>query len=164
MNEDTMKLGLLMESVQAQQKLVEANIAGLQAHTRDLDEIVRDTIRRTLIEELEALTAESRRAATALQSLGRLAISRAATWGFGLTALCSAIPGAVLWWSLPSGPEIAALRAQRDELTTGIARLQAAGGQIEWRRCGATLRLCVRIERAEPAYGDHADFLIVKGH
>ncbi len=59
---------------------------------------------------------------------------------------------------------MSALRAQRDELAAGIARLQAAGGRIEWRRCGATQRLCVRVERTAPAFGDHADFLVVKGY
>jgi hypothetical protein len=164
MNDETMKLGLLMESVQAQQKLVEENLASLKAHARDLDGIVRDEIRRTLVEELEGLAAESRRAASALQAMGRAASLRTAIWSFALSALCTVIPGAVLWWNLPSEPQVAALRAQRDELTAGIARLQAAGGGVSWRRCGAAQRLCVRVDRTAPAFGEQADFVIVKGN
>jgi hypothetical protein len=38
-----------MESAQVQQKLIDENLAALKAHTRDLDGVVRDEIRRTLI-------------------------------------------------------------------------------------------------------------------
>ncbi len=58
-----MKFGLLMESAQAHQKLAEAQLEKLRAHTQDLDSVVRDEIRRTLVEELQMLTAESTRAA-----------------------------------------------------------------------------------------------------
>lgn len=164
MNDDTMKLGLLMESVQVQQKLVEENLASLKAHARDLDGIVRDEIRRTLVEEFESLISESRRAALALQSIGRAASLRTALWSLALSTLCAVIPGALLWWSLPSESQISTLRAQRNELTAGIARLQAAGADVAWRHCGAAQRLCVRIDRTAPAFGDQADFLIVKGN
>jgi len=164
MNDDTMKLGLLMESVQAQQKLVEENLASLKAHARDLDGIVRDEIRRTLVEELESLASESRRAASALQLIGRAVTLRTAVWSLALSTLCTVIPGALLWWNLPSEAQMSALRMQRDELTAGVARLQAAGGGIAWRHCGAAQRVCVRVDRTAPAFGDQADFLIVKGY
>ena len=164
MNDETMKLGLLMESVQVQQKLVEESLASLKAHARDLDGIVRDEIRRTLVEEFESITRESRRAASALQSMGRAVSLRAAVWSLALSALSAVIPGALLWWNLPSQAQMSALRMQRDELTAGIAGLQAAGGGVAWRRCGAAQRLCVRVDRTAPAFGDQADFLIVKGY
>src|SRR6202171_6593087 len=68
MDDATMKFGLLMESAQAHQKLAEAQLDKLRAHTDDLDGVVRDEIRRTLIEELQMLTAESTRATQALRS------------------------------------------------------------------------------------------------
>ena len=51
-DETTMKFGLLMESAQAHQKLAETHLERLRAHTQDLDGVVRDEIRRTLVEEL----------------------------------------------------------------------------------------------------------------
>lgn len=163
-NDDTMKFGLLMESAQVQQKLIDENLAALKAHTRDLDGVVRDEIRRTLIEELQALTAEGQRAASALRAMGRVAGLRMAIWSLSLSALCTVIPGALLWLSMPSEQQLSALRAQRDVLTASVSRLQAAGGRIEWRHCGEAQRLCVRIDRGTPGYGDKADFLIVKGY
>jgi hypothetical protein len=49
MDDATMKFGLLMESAQAHQKLAETHLEQLRAHTRDLDGVVRDEIRRTLV-------------------------------------------------------------------------------------------------------------------
>ncbi len=51
-----MKFGLLMESAQTHQKMAEAHLEKLRAHTQELDGVVREEIRRTLIEELQELT------------------------------------------------------------------------------------------------------------
>jgi hypothetical protein len=161
---DTVKFGLLMESAQAHQKLAETHLEKLRAHTQDLDVVVRDEIRRTLIEELQALTAESKRAAQALQSMKRAANMRGLLWSFGISILCTAIPSAIARWAIPSAAEIATLRAKRDELASNIARLEQRGGRVDWRRCGDTARLCVRVERGGPVYGDEADYYIVKEH
>ena len=74
----TMKVGLLMESAQAHQKLAETHLEKLRAHTQDLDGVVREEIRRTLIEELQDLAAESKRAAQALNGMKRAANMRGA--------------------------------------------------------------------------------------
>lgn len=76
MDEHTMKFGLLMESAQAHQKLAESHLEKLRAHTQDLDGVVRDEIRRTLVEELQAVTAESDRAARALRAMKHAANMR----------------------------------------------------------------------------------------
>ena len=73
LDETTMKFGLLMESAQAHQKLAETHLEQLRAHTQDLDGVVREEIRRTLIEELREVTAESKRAAQALRGMKRAA-------------------------------------------------------------------------------------------
>lgn len=164
MDGDTVKFGLLMESAQAHQKLAETHLEKLRAHTQDLDGVVREEIRRTLIDELQALTAESKRAAHALQGMKRAANMRGVFWSIGIAILCTAIPSAIARWALPSAAEIAALRAKRDELASNVLRLEQRGGRIDWRRCGDAARLCVRVERRLPTYGDTADYYIVKGY
>lgn len=161
---ETVKFGLLMESAQAHQKLAETHLEKLRAHTQDLDCVVREEIRRTLIDELQALTAESKRAARALQAMKRAANMRGACWSIGIAILCTAIPSAIARWSLPSASEIAALRAKRDELASSVWYLEQRGGRVDWRRCGEAARLCVRVERRLPAYGNTADYYIVKGY
>jgi hypothetical protein len=163
-DDTTMKVGLLMESVQAQQKLAESYLEQLRAHTRDLDAVVRDEIRRTLIEELQMLWAESRRATEALQRIGRAAAVRAGLRSIVIAILCTGMPMAIMRWAWPSGSEITAMRARRDELSASIAILEGRGGRIDWRRCGETARLCVRVDRRAPTYGEKADYFVVAGY
>jgi hypothetical protein len=162
--DEVMKVGLLMESAQAHQKLAETHLERLRAHTQDLDGVVREEIRRTLIDELQELTAESTRAAQALRAMKRAANMRGLLWSAGIAVVCTAIPSAIAHWVLPSAGEIAALRAERDRLVQNVGRLQQRGGRVDWRHCGDAARLCVRIDRSAPAYGDRADYYIVKGY
>jgi hypothetical protein len=162
--DDTMKLGLLMEAAHAHQALVASALERLNAHVSGLDDIVRDEIRRTLVEELLSLGDESKRAAEALRRLGRSANTRVVLWSVGLTLLCAALPVCGEWWLLPSQSELAALRSKRDDLAANVARLEQRGGRVDLRRCGGTDRLCVRVDRKAPAFGEAGDYLVVKGY
>ena len=50
-DETTMKFGLLMESAELIKKMAESHLEKLRAHTQDLDGVVREEIRRTLVEK-----------------------------------------------------------------------------------------------------------------
>lgn len=163
-DDEAMKLGLLMEAAQAQQRLGQESLERLAAHARDLDMIVRDEIRRTVAEELGNVACESRRAAQSLQGMRRAANMRVLLWTVSISAVCSGVAIGEAWWMLPSPREVAALRAQYGVLVANIARLRERGGSIELRRCGFRARLCVQVDRGAPAYGPGADYLIVKGY
>jgi hypothetical protein len=163
-DEATMKFGLLMESAQAHQKLAETQLEQLRSHTQDLDGVVRDEIRRTLVDELKTLTAETTRAAQALRRIRRVGAMRGAVWSLSLASLCAVIPVAVARWVLPSPAELASLRTRRDEMNQNLQRLQQLGGRVEWRRCGEAGRLCIRVDRKAPTYGEKADYLVVEGY
>jgi hypothetical protein len=163
-DETTMKFGLLMESAQAHQRMAEIHLEKLRAHTQDLDGVVREEIRRTLVEELDELTAESRRAAQALKGMKRAAHLRGLVVSISSVLLSLALPTGLAVWFLPSSSQIAALRSRRDELQASVARLEQSGGRIDWRKCGERARLCVRVDRSAPAYGDKADYFVVKGY
>jgi hypothetical protein len=163
-DEHTMKLGLLMETAQTQQELVDGSLQRLQAHTQGLDAVVREEIRRSVVAELAEVVQESTRAAQALRALRRAADLRALWW----SAVMSCVPGAVaallLWCWLPTPADIAALRAQHAQLSAAIARLNDSGARVQMRRCGEPARVCVRVDKRAPAYGEQADYLIVKGY
>jgi len=160
----TMKFGLLMESAQTHQKLAENHLERLRAHTEDLDDVVREEIRRTLVEELAELTAESSRAAAALRGMKRAADLRGILWAAALAVLATAIPAAFMHWALPSTGEIDSLRARRDQLQANLRKLEQLGGRTEWRRCGESERFCVRIDKSAPTYGEKGDYFVVKGY
>jgi len=164
MDDATMRFGLLMESAQAHQKLAEDQLEKLRAHTADLDGVVRGEIRRTLIEELQMLSAESRRATQVLRGIRRGAAARSAVWSIVMAILCTGIPITIMRWTLPSESEIARLRVKRDELAASVATLEQRGGRIDWRHCGGGVRLCVRVDRTAPSYGEKADYYVVAGY
>jgi hypothetical protein len=163
-NPDTTAAGLLLESAQTHQRLVEENLQRLKLHTQDLDGIVREEIRRTLSDELQALNTETRLAVQSLRAMRRAVGLRTALWTAAVAIGCVAAPMACLWSLTPSAAEILALRAQRDALTANLERLSQQGGRVDWRRCGEARRLCVRVERAGAAFGDAGDYFIVKGY
>jgi hypothetical protein len=135
---DTIKLGLLMEAAHAQQALAQTALEKLNAHVRELDTVVRDEIRHTLVEELQIVVNETKRSAEALRRLRRSANLRVGLWSLVLTLLCSAIPLLLAWWFLPSPSEVSALRAKRDDLASAVARLEQRGavGQRTASVCG----------------------------
>ena len=160
----TMRVGLLMESAQAHQKLAESQLERLRAHTQDLDGVVRDEIRRTLVEELQMLSAETARATRALEKIRRSVAARTTLWSLAAAILCTAAPIAIARWALPSAADVEALRARRAELAADVAKLEQQGGRIDWRRCGDARRLCVRVNRKAPAYGEKADYYVLEGY
>lgn len=164
MSEEAMKLGLLMEAAQAQQRLAQEGLQGLVTHTRDLDVIVRDEVRRTVAEALGNVASEGRRATESLQRMRRAANLRTLLWTVIIAMACSGVAMGEAWWMLPSQSEIAALRARRDVLEANIVRLKQRGGMLDIKTCGARARLCVRVDRTAPAYGSGADYLVIKGY
>jgi hypothetical protein len=164
LEDETLKLGLLMEAAQAQQTLATAALERLREHTAGLDAIVREEIRATIIEEMQALAEDSVRTSEALRRLGRAASWRFAAWSAAIVGFSTLIPFGIAQWWLPSHAEVAALVARRDQLTANLRQLAGQGGQIEIRHCGRAQRLCVRIDRSAPPYGEAADFRILEGY
>jgi hypothetical protein len=140
------------------------DLSASSARARDLDLVIRQEIRSALAEEFQALGSASRRAAEALEAVRRTASVRIALWAVAVVCASSAVPVTVAWTVLPTSGELARMRAERDRLAASIAVLEERGGRVDLRRCGPAARLCVRVERTAPAYGDQSDFLIVKGN
>lgn len=164
MDDTTMNLGLLMEAAQTHQKAAESSLKRLKTATSELGAVVREEVHRVVMEELHSLSADSKRASDALHAVRRAANMRALLWSVGMTALCSALPLGLACWLIPSGREIASLRAKHAELAAKIANLEERGGRIDLRRCGDGARLCVRVDRKAPTYGEQSDYLIVRGY
>lgn len=161
MDEQALQIGLLMEAAQAQQAAIEASLHSWREHLRGLDEVVREALRVALVQELQGVAAAAASARQALQKAARAASVRSAGWAIAVTTSCCA---ALLMLSaslLPSAQELADLRAQRERLEQDLARLRRQGAGIELRRCGAAQRLCVRVDRTAPAYGERADYFVV---
>src|SRR5438552_1377401 len=98
MDDTTMKFGLLMEAAQANQKVAESSLKKLKAVTNELAAVVREEVHRVVMEELNCLATDSKRASDALHAVRRAAAVRALLWSVGMTLLCCAIPLALACW------------------------------------------------------------------
>jgi len=163
-DDKTMAFGLLMESAQVHQKLAESQLQKLRDHTRDLDGVVREEIRRTLVEELQTLTQETARTIRALEKMRRAVTIRNALASAGVAVACAIAPLIVAKLALPTPAEIASLAARRDELKQNISSLKQHGGEVDLKRCGASMRLCVQVDVKAPRYGDKADYFVIAGY
>ena len=160
----TMAFGLLMESAQVHQKLAESQLQQLRDHTRDLDGVVREEIRRTLVDEMQTLTEETARTIRALEKMRRAVTMRNELAGAGVAVACAIAPVTVAKLALPTPAEISSLAARRDELERNISRLQQHGGGVDLKKCGASMRLCVQVDIKAPRYGDKADYFVIAGY
>ena len=141
------------------------------AHTHGLDAVVREEIRRTLVEELQTLVSETAGAARALRALGRVANLRTAAWSVGIATLSSALALAMIVGAarklLPSPSEIAALSVQREELAAASAPLSRAGVTLT---CGsaalrsATALPASRAPSRSSRIWQQGDYLVVAGY
>ncbi len=164
-DETTMKFGLLMESAQAHQKMAESHLEKLRAHTQDLDGVVREEIRRTLVEELDELTAESRRAAQALKGMKRAAHLRGLIFSVSTVVSVGAIPSATRLLAAAI-PLRRSRRCGRDGMScrrasrvSSRAAAASIGGTAASERGSAFASTAPRL-----SYGDKADYFVVKGY
>jgi hypothetical protein len=164
LSEEAMKVGLLLETTETQERLIASSLKQLRSHTEDLDAIVREQIRSSLSEEFGALIEESARATQTLQALKRAAGLRFGSWILGATLILCAAASASAWWLLPSASQIEVLRARQTQLNAAISSLEQRGGRIDMRRCGDSSRWCVRVDRQAPVYGAQSDYYVLKGY
>lgn len=163
MDQDSVKLGLLMETAQTHQRLAEAAIEKLSQHTQVLEAVVRDQIQHALVDALKTVDGQAQSAVEALQKIKRAASARMTLWTLGLTATSAGIALFVAWWVLPTPAEIAGLRTERNELASNIAVLNQRGARADLRRCG-TGHLCVRVDLSAPRYGESSDYMVIRGY
>jgi hypothetical protein len=161
---DAVKLGLVMETAERQQRTVESLLQRLHELALDLEPALRDQIHRATIEAFHGLSDEATRAAQVLRDLRRTTPLRIATVGTILAVIATAIPVGIGLWYLPSVEKVDALRREQARLAENIESLRRDGAGIEWSRCGDARRICLRIDRKAPLFGGQADFAIPKGY
>jgi hypothetical protein len=163
MDETSQKIGLLIETAEASQQLSSALLERLQQQVQSLDAIVRQEIRRTLIQELREVHTQSQRAVDALRRLEHASRRRTALWTVGLLACSTALPLAIAAWWLPSPTEITNLTAQRADLLANLEVLKQHGARADLRTCGDH-HLCVRVDLQQARYGEKSDYFVLHGY
>ena len=99
-----------------------------------------------------------------LAQMHRASSAHFARWSFGVVSGCALVPALLSWMLMPSRTQLLQARQTFDQLSAAVAQLSGEGGRIELRHCGVANRLCVRIDRKSPFYGESADFVVLKGY
>ena len=159
---EPLEVGLLLETVQSQQRLAGETLAQLGEQLQSLERGVRADVAQAAREAFLELSAEADAVSTQLLGLRRAIGMRAALWSAAAALASAAVTVLAVRLLVPSAAQIDALRARRALFAADIRRLREYGGSVELRRCGAHGRLCVRVQRTGPVFGAHGDFLLVK--
>ncbi len=152
------ELGRILETVHAQQSQLYDMLASLETRSRDLDASVGEAVQRALTQPAGL------RATEKLVQVQRASAVRLARWSFGVVSGCALVPALLSWMLMPSRTQLLQARQSYEQLLAGVAQLSREGGRIELRHCGAAGRLCVRVDRKSPFYGESGDFMVLRGY
>ncbi len=130
----------------------------LESRSGDLDSVVGEAVQRAFVD------AAGLRAAESLSRIHRATGIRFALWSFVVVCVCSLVPAVATWMLMPSRAQVTEARQNLEQLSVGVARLSREGGRIDLRRCGEANRLCVRVDRKAPFYGENSDYAVLKGY
>jgi hypothetical protein len=159
---EPLEVGLLLETVQSQQRLAGETLARLGEQLQLLQHEVRTEVAHAAREAFLELSAETEEARAQLRGLRRAVAMRAAFWSAAAALASAATAVLAVHLLVPTAAQIEALRVRRALFAADVRRLREYGGSVELRRCGARGRLCVRVQRAGPVFGAHGNFLLVK--
>jgi hypothetical protein len=152
------ELDRILETVHAHHSQIHGLLTNLDTRSRDLDSVLGEAVQRAFTE------AAGLRAAEKLSQVHRATGLRFARWAFTVVSVCALVPTILTWMLMPSRAQLQQARQNLDQLSAGAAQLSRQGGRIELRHCGEAQRLCVRVDRKSPFYGENADFMVLKGY
>jgi hypothetical protein len=148
----------ILETVHAQQSEIHGLLATLDNRARSLDSTLGEAVQRAFMD------AAGLRAAQKLSQVHRATGVRFARWSIGIVSVCAIVPTILSWMLMPSPGQLLQARQTAAQLSARVAQLAGEGGRMELKHCGAKNRLCVRVDRKSPLYGDGADYMIVLGY
>jgi hypothetical protein len=154
----SLEAGRMLETVHALQAQLHGMLANLETRSRDLDAAVGEAVQRALLQPASMQASEK------LLQMHRASAVRFARWTFGVVSGCALLPALLSWMLMPSRSQLLQARHTYDELTIAVAQLAREGGRIELKHCGAKSRLCVRVDRKSPFYGESGDFVVIEGY
>jgi hypothetical protein len=152
------EIGRMLETVHAQQSQMHGMLATLDSRARDFDSTLVEAVQRAFTD------AAGLRATEKLTQVHRATGLHFARWSLAIVSACALVPTALSWMLMPSRSQLIQARQTADQLAAQVALLSREGGRIDLRRCGEASRLCVRVDRKSPFYGENADYMVLKGY
>lgn len=151
-------LDRVLETIHAQQSQIQGLLATLDTRSQGLESAMGEAVQRAFMD------AAGLRAAEKLSQAHRATGARFALWSLGIVSACSLVPAVMSWMLMPSRAQMIQARQTLDQLSARIAQLGREGGRVDLRQCGEANRLCVRVDRKAPYYGEDSDYAVLKGY
>ena len=148
----------MLETVHAQQSQIHGMLATLDSRSREFDATVGEAVQRAFMD------AAGLRATEKLAQVHRATGVRFARWSLGIVSACALVPTDLSWMLMPSRAQLSQSRQTLAQLSAGVAQLSREGGRIQLRHCGQAKRLCARVDRKSPFYGDDGEYMVLKGY
>lgn len=145
MDDETRKIGILIAAFDAEHERLKISILALQKVGGQLAGEVGSAAQGAVTKALSQLNADVDKASRTLVDLQGLSVWRAALQHLMVAVVAIATTLLAVWWYVPPAAEIAALRAERDQLQATIDELVSKGGRLKTSACGDQKRLCVLI-------------------
>lgn len=168
MDDDTRKIMTVIAAFDAEHARLHEAIQGLQGSADRLALMIRQAAQSAVEDALKGLHPQIERAGQTLQGLQRFSLWRASLQHLAVAVVAMAIALLGVWWYVPSQGDIAARRAERDELQASIDDLTKRGAKMKTIGCGPKSRLCVLVDRAAGTFGVAGNkddvYMIVKGY
>lgn len=168
MDDEMRKIGMLIAAFDDERQRLQATIGALNQTGAKLQSEVKTAAHDAVDDALKDLQPQIHKSTQALIDIQRLSLWRAA-WQHAIVAVVAmAIALLGVWWYVPSQSDIAARRAERDELAASIDELTKRGAKMKTIGCGPKSRLCVLVDRAAGTFGVAGNkddvYMIVKGY
>jgi hypothetical protein len=141
-------MGMLIAAFDAEHERLKIAIGALQKVGGQLSIEVKSAAQGAVNAALSGLNAEVQKASHTLVDMQRLSLWRAALQHLVVAVVAIATTLFAVWWYVPPAAEIAALRAERDQLQASVEELSNGGGRLKHSMCGAPgdpKRFCVLV-------------------
>jgi hypothetical protein len=162
------KIAALIAAFDTEHGRLQGAITALNQTGENLKKEVSSAAKGAVQAALKDLNADIQKASNVLTDLQGLSLWRAALQHLAVAVVAMAIALLGVWWYVPSQSDIAARRAERDELQASIDDLTKRGAKMKTIACGPKSRLCVLVDRAAGTFGVAGNkddvYMIVKGY
>ena len=150
MDEETRKILMVIAAFDAEHARLQGAVQTLDGSAERLTLEVRQAAHSAVQDALKALHPQIERAGKTLEGLQRFSLWRAA-WQHAIVAVVAILVTLVaVWWYVPSVPDMAALRAERERLQATLQTLTTEGARMQLSMCGVganVKRLCVLVPK-----------------
>lgn len=168
MDSQETKIAVLIAAFDTEHGRVLGAITALNQTGEQLKREVSSAAKAAVQAALKDLNADIEKASKVLTDLQGLSLWRASLQHLAVAVVAMAIALLGVWWYVPPQSDIAARRAELDELQASIDDLTKRGAKMKTIGCGPKSRLCVLVDRAAGTFsvaGNKDDvYMIVKGY